>query len=294
MQTKLTKPLPNPKRKRKKISSTRMPGDKKMSMTLLVSALNVNPEELLEKMGVKGNAVIVNQCESDSKREKEKDGNKIVIIESPTRGVGVNRNLCIDNSFGDIVLFSDDDIVYDDDYVKKVEEEFDRHPEAEMIMFNLSVCEERRTYENVGFKKLSRFNIGRFPAYSIAVKRDVLLDKKIRFSELFGGGAKYSNGEDSLFLRDAYKSGISMYATETHIGREVPRSSTWFEGYTEKFFFDRGVLFAFLYGKNAWAWRIRFILTKKEMFTGDINRKQANKLMKAGIKEGFMIKKKGV
>ena len=265
-----------------------------MSITLLVSALNVNPEELLEKMGVKGNAVIVSQCDKDSKREIEKDDGKIVIIESPTRGVGVNRNLCIDNSFGDIVLFSDDDIVYDEDYVKKVEEEFEKHPEAEMIMFNVSVCDERRTYVNEGFKKLSRFNIGRFPAYSIAVRRNVLLDKKIRFSELFGGGAKYSNGEDSLFLRDAYKSGISMYATETHIGSEIPRSSTWFEGYTEKFFFDRGVLFAFLYGKNAWLWRIRFILTKKEMFQGEIDRKKANKLMKAGIKEGYKIKKKGV
>ena len=265
-----------------------------MSMTLLVSALNVNPEELIEKMAVKGNAVIVNQCDSDSKREIVKDEGKIVIIESPTRGVGVNRNLCIDNSFGDIVLFGDDDIVYDEDYVTKVEEEFKKHPEAEMIMFNLSVCDERRTYVNEGFKKLSRFNIGRFPAYSIAVRRDVLINKKIRFSELFGGGAKYSNGEDSLFLRDAFKSGISMYATETHIGSEIPRSSTWFEGYTEKFFFDRGVLFAFLYGKNAWLWRTRFILTKKEMFKGKVDRKKANKLMKAGIKEGFEIKKKGV
>ena len=265
-----------------------------MSMTLLVSALNVNPEELIEKMAVKGNAVIVNQCDSDSKREIVKDEGKIVIIESPTRGVGVNRNLCIDNSFGDIVLFSDDDIVYDEDYVKKVEEEFEKHPEAEMIMFNVSVCDERRTYVNEGFKKLSHFNIGRFPANSIAVRRNVLLDKKIRFSELFGGGAKYSNGEDSLFLREAYKSGISMYATETHIGSEIPRSSTWFEGYTEKFFFDRGVLFAFLYGKNAWLWRTRFILTKKEMFQGEIDRKKANKLMKAGIKEGYKIKKKGV
>ena len=102
-------------------------------------------------------------------------------------------------------------------------------------------------------------NIGRYPAYSIAVKREVLLDKKVRFSPLFGGGAKYSNGEDSLFLKDAFKGKIAMYATDVHIGEEIPGESTWFEGYTEKFFHDRGVLFAFLYGKNAWLWRLRFI-----------------------------------
>ena len=85
-----------------------------------------------------------------------------------------------------------------------------------------------------------------------------------------------------------------MYATETHLGSETPGESTWFGGFTEKFFFDRGVLFAFLYGKAAWIWRIRFILTKKEMFKGSIGRKEADKLMKAGIKEGFELIKKGV
>ncbi|MBQ2184374.1 MAG: glycosyltransferase family 2 protein [Lachnospiraceae bacterium] len=265
-----------------------------MSVTLLVSSLNKNPDELIGNNHITGNAVIVNQCDRENQREIKSDSSRIVIIETNTRGVGVNRNLCIENSFGDIVLFGDDDIVYDEDYAAKVENEFKAHPEADMIMFNVTVCDERKTYENAGFKKLSRFNIGRFPAYSIAVKRDVLLDKKLRFSPLFGGGAKYSNGEDSLFLRDAYKSGISMYATETHIGSEMPGKSTWFEGFTEKFFFDRGVLFAFLYGRTAWIWRMRFILTKKEMFKGNIGRKEADKLMKAGIKEGFELIKKGV
>ena len=265
-----------------------------MSVQLLISALEKNPAALWEQMHIQSDAVLVNQCDSEGEEETKRDGYSFRIVSMKERGVGLSRNTCLNHATDDIVLFSDDDIVYDEDYVKKVEEEFEKHPEAEMIMFNVSVCDERRTYVNEGFKKLSRFNIGRFPAYSIAVRRNVLLDKKIRFSELFGGGAKYSNGEDSLFLRDAYKSGISMYATETHIGSEIPRSSTWFEGYTEKFFFDRGVLFAFLYGKNAWLWRTRFILTKKEMFQGEIDRKKANKLMKAGIKEGFEIKKKGV
>jgi hypothetical protein len=54
------------------------------------------------------------------------------------------------------------------------------------------------------------------------------------------------------------------------------------------------VLFAFLYGKNAWLWRLRFILVKKEMFEGKIKRGEANRLMKEGIKEGFeLLKNKG-
>ncbi|MBO4347698.1 MAG: glycosyltransferase family 2 protein [Lachnospiraceae bacterium] len=263
-----------------------------MRVTLLISALNCDTDELIGKMHFSGDAVLVNQCDKDETSEIN-EGRRILIVSSKERGVGLSRNMCIDNSFGDILLFSDDDIVYDEDYEKKVSDEFEKHPEADMIMFNVSVCEERRTYRNEGFKKLSRLNIGRYPAYSIAVKRDVLTDKNVRFSELFGGGAKYSNGEDSLFLKDAYESGMAMYATETEIAKEIPRPSTWFEGYTEKFFFDRGVLFAFLYGKSAWMWRLRFVLTKKQMFEGKIKRKEANELMKAGIKEGFeLIKNK--
>jgi len=262
-----------------------------MHVTLLISALEQNAYEMIEKMKIGSDAVIVNQCDRNEKKEIDK-GHKIILIESSDRGVGLSRNTCIDNSFGDILLFSDDDIVYDDGYALKVSKEFEEHPKADMIMFNFDVCEERRTYENKGFKKLSSLNIGRYPAYSIAVRRDVLIDKNIRFSTLFGGGAKYKNGEDSLFLRDACKAGIRMYSTETRLGREEPRTSTWFDGYTEKFFFDRGVLFAFLYGKNAWLWRLRFILVKKEMFKGTIKRKEADKLIKAGIKEGLELKNK--
>ena len=273
-----------------------------MQVTLLVSALNQNTDELASKMNYAGDIVIVNQCDKDDIDERTEkitrnaSGNserKIKIISSTDRGVGASRNLCIDNSFGDIILFGDDDIIYNDDAPQKVSDEFEKHPEADMIMFNVDVCEERRTYRNEGFNKLSKFNIGRFPAYSIAVRREALISCNVRFSLLFGGGAKYSNGEDSLFLKDAMNAGIKMYSTETEIGREVPRQSTWFEGYTEKFFFDRGVLFAFLYGKSAWLWRLRFVLVKKEMFTGKIKRKEANRLIKDGIKEGFELIKKG-
>ena len=80
-----------------------------------------------------------------------------------------------------------------------------------------------------------------------------------------------------------------MYASPVLLGSETPSESTWFSGFNEKFFFDRGVLFAFLYGKSAWLWRLRFILVKKDMFKGEIDRKNANRLMKDGIREGYRL-----
>ena len=261
-----------------------------MSVTLLVSALNADVDELIAKMNIASDAVIVNQCDEEDVREIDSPF-KYRIISSTDRGVGLSRNRCIENAFGDIVVFSDDDIVYDQGYADKIEREFNAHPEADLMTFNVEVCDERRTYYNDRFKKLSGLNIGRYPAYSIALRRDVLVKKGLKFSPLFGGGAKYSNGEDSLFLKEALKKGVRMYASTVGIAREEPRPSTWFKGYTDKFFFDRGVLFAFLYGPAAFIWRIRFLLTKKEMFGGKIGRQEASKLIKAGIREGRKIKK---
>ena len=42
-----------------------------------------------------------------------------------------------------------------------------------------------------------------------------------------------------------------VYATPAELGSETERESTWFDGYHEKFFIDRGVLYHFLYGKLA-------------------------------------------
>ena len=135
------------------------------------------------------------------------------------------------------------------------------------------------------------YNCGRYPAYSIAVRKEALERSKVWYSELFGGGAKYSNGEDSLFLKQCADCGLKMYATDVVIGKEEARESTWFKGYTEKFFFDRGVLFAFLYGNMAWLWTLRFVLTKKEMFQGEIKQKQAYRLIREGIRQGKKEKK---
>ena len=155
-----------------------------MGLTLLVSSLNKDVNKMIEDMHLDSDAIIVNQCDTDSLEEREYNSHKVKVICSKSRGVGVNRNMCIDEAYGDYVLFCDDDIVYDDGYEKKVVDEFTSHPEADMIMFNFNVCEERRTYYNTEYRKLGRYNIGRYPAYSIAVKTDVLKEKGLKYSKL--------------------------------------------------------------------------------------------------------------
>ena len=260
-----------------------------MKLELLISAVNAEPDNLIKKMRVASDAVLINQCGQEESAEIKVSGGSVRILSFAEKGVGKSRNRAIDAACEDIVLFADDDIVYDDGYSELVLGEFEAHPEADALFFNVEVCEERRTYFNTDYKRVHIWNGGRYPAYSIAVRRKVLIKSGVRFSELFGGGARYSCGEDSLFIRDCLKAGMKMYRTPALIGREEPREggeSTWFKGYDEKYFYDRGVLYAFLYGSLAAVMGLRYVYTKKRVMCKDIPWRQAYKILKNGIKEG--------
>ncbi len=205
------------------------------------------------------------------------------------RGVGISRNTAILKSSADVLLFSDQDIIYQDNYASKIEREFEKHPESDMILFNVQVAENRKTYENTMWKRVHWYNCGRYGAVSFAIRREKLLESRVMFSQLFGGGAKYSAGEDSLFLKDLMDKGIKVYASPILIGREEEGDSTWFKGYDEKFFFDRGVLYKQLYGIMAKPWAVRFLLAHKDKVCTKYTVKDAYRIMKKGIKNRSTI-----
>ena len=257
-----------------------------MKLQLLVSAMNKDAENLINTMGITTAAVIINQCDKYDTRIFEDKNRKIEFYDMNERGVGRSRNSAVLKSSGDILLFSDEDIVYEKDYEKRVIKAFEENKNADMLIFNIEVDESRRTYHIDKKTKVGLLNCGRYPTYSMAVKREVLLKKGIMFSLLFGGGAPYSAGEDSLFIMDCVKAGMKIYALPITIGREELRPSTWFNGYTEKFFYDRGVLFAHLYGRAAGIMAARYILAKKRVMCREIKPRDAYNLIKKGIKDG--------
>ena len=155
-----------------------------------------------------------------------------------------------------------------------------------MIVFNITVEEARRTYHITERKRVHWYNCGRYGAVSFAIRRDSLLASGVTFSLLFGGGAKYSNGEDSLFLKEFMDKGYRVYTAPVTIGREEAGESTWFAGYNQKFFHDRGVLYHYLYGRLAVAMSLRFLLAHKAKLCENVSVKQAYGWMRDGIAEG--------
>lgn len=261
-----------------------------LKVQILISAVNQDIKTLPVKMNIGTDAVIVNQCDSyayqESVLKKSADAaefGRIQCFSMKERGVGLSRNTALLHANADICLFSDEDIVLTEGCSDMIRDTFAKYPDADMILFNVKVAPARRTYWNEQVKRIRWYNYGRYPAYSIAGKLDALRRANVHFSLLFGGGAKYSNGEDSLFLRDCLSAGLKIYAVPVCIGEEIERESTWFRGYTEKFFTDRGVLYHYLYGKLAGLFAFRFLFKNKGEMCAEIPFQKAYRLMREGI-----------
>ncbi len=264
-----------------------------VSIQVLVSAVEQDPEALVRRMRISTPAVIVNQCGGYGYREwQEQDGEegrqtsrRIQVFSMPERGVGLSRNTALLHAGSDICLFSDEDIVLSEDYAEQIRRAYGELPDADMILFNVRVAPARRTYWNEDIHRISRLNYGRYPAYSITAKLESLRRANAHYSLLFGGGARYSNGEDSLFLRDCLRAGLKLYSHTACIGEETERESTWFSGYHEKFFRDRGVLYHYLYGPLALPLAYRFLAAHRREMCREISFGRAYALMREGVRE---------
>lgn len=255
-----------------------------MKVEVLASVMEEDFSAVVRRMRLESDALIINQCDRLGYEELEEQGRRLRFCSFPERGVGRSRNEAILRAEGDICLFSDADIVYEPGYADAIAEEFVCRPDADMILFNVIVDEARRTYHITERKRVHWYNCGRYGAVSFAVRRESLLESGVTFSLLFGGGARYGSGEDSLFLKEFMDKGYSVYTAPVTIARETAGASTWFQGYDEKFFSDKGVLYRALYGRAACVMALRFLLVHREKFCGEVTVKQAYQWMRTGWK----------
>ncbi|MGI1659315.1 MAG: hypothetical protein ACRKFN_10080 [Desulfitobacterium sp.] len=219
------------------------------SIEVLVAAMHQKDAELYYKLGLKTNAVIANQTDHYEYEEYSIDGNTLKVVSTKDRGVGRNRNIALLHAAADLCVIGDEDLIYNPDYPQVVSRAFNELSDADIIIFHLdflpassvSIVDKRCIGK---IKRVRLFNFARYGAPRIVFKRESIAKANIWFSLLYGGGARYSAGEDTLFLREALRKGLKIYSYPQKIADVRQEVSTWFMGYTEKYFFDKGVVIA--------------------------------------------------
>ncbi len=217
-----------------------------MELEVLVATMDREDLSLVEKMDLRRDAVIANQCGRWGSETLERDGACIRMISSDTRGVGINRNLALQAARGDILLFADDDITYYDGDLEPVVEAFRQLPQADVIFFAIDMTREGKVFDPRRHKtrRLHLWNSLRYGACRMAIRREAVLKHGLSFSTLFGGGCIYCSGEDTVFICDCLRAGLKLYSYDYVLGACAKDSSTWFTGYDDKYFYDRGAMLA--------------------------------------------------
>lgn len=251
---------------------------------ILCATMRQNDFSKLEQMNIRSNVVFANQADRTDYRETQFDGKTAKMITTQTRGVGINRNFALAYATGDICLFADDDVVYNDDMEEVVLREFAARPDADVIVFHLTTDSEKRkqrAYPKT--RKVSRYFDRRpWATFRVAFRLTSARKANLWFTPMFGGGAPFPSGEDSLWITSAFRAGLTFYVSKETIGRVSFDESTWFTGYDDKFYYGKGAFYRAAHPRLIYLWTLYFALRTRR-FSRHTMRERL-RLMRAGAK----------
>lgn len=251
-------------------------------LQVLVATMHQTDWSLAQKMNIRCDAVLANQADRNEIQVRE----DLTMITTTTRGVGLNRNIALLAADAEILLFSDDDVVYYDDMPQAVCDAFRENPKADVLIFGMDITRNGKVTErrHLSNKRLHVWNSMRFGTCRIAIRRSRAVQYLLTFNQNFGGGCPFSSGEDSLFLKACFDAGLKVYSHEYVLGTCAKDTSTWFVGHNEKYFYDKGVLMRHLFPKCPRLMALYFgIRFKRQTEIGALRRVR---LMLAGVRGG--------
>jgi len=254
---------------------------------VLVACMFQDDDALYKTMNLQTNAVLANQAEEYSLKEFiQKNGDIVKLVTSADRGVGKNRNKALMNASGKYLLFADQDMVYVDGYEKIICDAFEKRPDADIIAFNLNYLNRFTPAHESGskFKRVHIWSSMRYGTAKIAIKKSSIEKANLSFSTLYGGGAPFSAGEDSLFIREAFSKKLRMYYCPAIIADVKQETSSWFKGYNDKYFIDKGILLA-----NMFPWAKHLLIYYFAYQMRNVSEKYSFNRICILMREGFRI-----
>ena len=185
---------------------------------MLYSTFNNGIFSLMKKLPPKNdsvNIIIHHQVtnELDEKYIHEikfllKERNDIEYHISNTKGVAINRNIAISKSYGDLILFCDDDVTYTTNFQNEILNQYIANPDMDFITFAYSHNPDMRSFASkfspVSFKHNLK-SILKIGTIEVSVRRSAIVNKNIKFPEDMGACAKYFLCDEPVFLSQLLK-----------------------------------------------------------------------------------------
>lgn len=211
-------------------------------LVVLLSCMN-SDSSIIQKSNIQTDVIVVNQTDNNKKEKfsfKNKKGEvcNCFFLNSTTRGLSRSRNIAIQSArswkYG---LLSDDDEVFADDYEEKIVNEYNSI-EADFIAFQVE--RKGKKYPDQP-SKMSLKNILRTSSVQITFRLPIIQSNNLKFDEKMGAGSGNGSGEEIKFMMDCRKAGMTLFYNPSIIASLKEGSeSTWFNGFDERYFQNRG------------------------------------------------------
>ena len=213
-------------------------------LEVLMSCMFLNDvEDFLSSKNLESDILIINQCNEVGSQEFyffNNQGEKYLarIISTKDRGLSKSRNLAIANAKGEILLISDQDVIFQKNYSRNIVKTYEKNPEADIILFSVSSNNKHDSQNSL--KKIGFVGAMRAKSIETTLKSEKIRNSGLRFDEAMGAGTGNGSGEENKFLFDCLKKNLQIFRSPIFIAEEQATGSTWFSGYTKDYFINRG------------------------------------------------------
>ena len=259
-----------------------------MNVDILMSCMHQIDDRLVSQSKLTGNVIVINQCDNNGYKEFTTKNGVAKIYSTTDRGLTKSRNIAISKSNADICMLCDDDEVFVDGYETKILDAYEKISQADVIIFNMK---DRPNPFGDTIKRLRFPNTMKVSSWQISFKRDSLIKNGVRFDELLGAGTNNGAEEELKFLTDCEKAGLKIYFCPTEIASVAQEESTWWQGFNDQFFINRGATTRYILG---WAiasvYALYYAVKKRKYYKDGMTVFRAIKYTFKGIKKNKITK----
>lgn len=239
-----------------------------MKILKVISTMNKKSiEDLnLSKKNISKDALIINQITDDSVLNKKivDRENNITMMNFNEIGLSKSRNRGLENSNTDIVLLTDDDVVFKPNCDDIIRNAFEENKDADIITFQVKTPEGElfKNYSKVPFRHNKR-SILKVSSIEIAIKKDAVDKYRVKYDEDFGLGSKYVSGEENIFLIDCIKKGMNIIYEPKVINIHPKETSG--NDLDLKAIYSKGALFYRMFGISSILMSVYFVIKKRKI-----------------------------
>lgn len=187
----------------------------------------------------------------------------VLLFKYKGKGLSANRNLALDKSTADVVMYADDDAHILPETPQIIAKYFTENEDLDVAFFCASTYTGKplKNYPKEDFKVLSLSKEYSISALEMAFRRK-RVQGKIRFDERFGLGTQFLTcGEEEVWLVDALRANLNIHYYPVKIvetSTMLKKTLVYVDAGVQR---SRGAITYYIHGNKAWWICFKFAMT---------------------------------